>query len=165
MRLLQNKYGTTACAESKSLRLQDVGEGAVLINLAIRLYDHPEWRVFQNYGEAGCDLLLLRTSSKRNGKQIKIEVKTRQNLLTDRKSKNSVHFTVSQSERDSADFLVAYWFDRGEFFIVPTSQLAEVNSGDKKVYKFIAYLKRDETFNDQTQAARNNWERITQVLT
>ncbi len=146
-------------------RLQDVGEGAVLLNLAIRLHDHPEWRVFQNYAEAGCDLLLLRTSSNRFGKQIKIEVKTRQNLLTDRKSKNGVHFTVSQAERDSADFLVAYWFDRNDFFVLPTSQLSEVNSGNKKVYKFIAYLKVDGTYNEKTQAALNRWDLITQKLT
>lgn len=146
-------------------RLQDVGEGAVLLNLAIRLYDNPDWRVFQNYVEAGCDLLLLRTSSQRNSKQIKIEVKTRQNLLTGRKSKNGVHFTVSQAERDSADFLVAYWFDRNDFFILPTSQLSAVNNGGNKVYKFIAYLKTDGTYNDNTQATLNRWDLIMQKLT
>ncbi len=92
-------------------------------------------------------------------------MKTRQNLLTDRKSKNGVHFTVSQAERDSADFLVAYWFDRNDFFVLPTSQLSEVNSGNKKVYKFIAYLKVDGTYNEKTQAALNRWDLITQKLT
>ena len=144
--------------------LQDVGEGAVLMNLALRLYGHPEWRVFRNYAEAGCDLLLLRTAEDRKSKQIKVEVKTRQNVLTDRASKNAVHFTLSQSERDSADFLVAYWFERNDFFVVPTNKLHPINASGKKVFKFIAYLKADGTYNESTNSALGKWDLILDKL-
>lgn len=144
--------------------LQDVGEGVVLMNLALRLFSHPGWRVFRNYAEAGCDLLLLRTAAGSKSKQIKVEVKTRQSFLTDRKSKNALHFTLSQSERDSAEFLVAYWFERNDFFVLPTNQLQSVNASGKKVFKFIAYLTKDGTYNESSASALNRWDLILDRL-
>jgi hypothetical protein len=141
--------------------LQDIGERSVLLQLSIRLLGHPEWRVFQNYTEAGCDLVLVRNSHERLGRQIKIEVKTRQNVVTKRRSKNAVHFTLSQAERDASDYLVAYWLDRSDFFIVPRDKLKPVKSGGKLLYKFIAYLSsRTEKYNDFTAPFCNNWEPI-----
>src|SRR5712671_2910835 len=148
----------------KSL-LQDIGEGAVLLHLSIRLLHQPEWRVFRNYTEAGCDLVVVRSTHNKLVNQVKIEVKTRQNLITDRRNKHGVHFTLSQTERDASDFLVAYWLDRNDFFVVPRDCLTAVNSAGKKMYKFIAYrsVKTGE-YNAFSTRFCNNWDTILNHL-
>ncbi|PWU14390.1 MAG: hypothetical protein C5B50_17585 [Verrucomicrobia bacterium] len=144
--------------------LQDIGEGAVLLQLSIRLLNHPQWRVFQNYTEAGCDLVLVRSSHNTLGRQIKIEVKTRQNIVTDRRNKNAVHFTLSEAERDASDFLVAYWLDQNDFFVVPRDELMATWNGTKRVYKFIAYLSpRTQKYNEHTAKFCNNWDAIIEA--
>jgi hypothetical protein len=39
--------------------LKELGEGAALLKLSIALYDKPEWRVYRNYADDGCDLVVL----------------------------------------------------------------------------------------------------------
>ena len=38
--------------------LQDVGEGAVLIHLAILLRKVPGWTIYKHFAEAGCDIVI-----------------------------------------------------------------------------------------------------------
>ncbi len=52
--------------------LQEIGESSALLQLCMRLHNNSEWRVYRNYAEHGCDLVLIGPQ-----KQIKIEVKTR----------------------------------------------------------------------------------------
>jgi hypothetical protein len=114
--------------------LQEIGESSALLQLCMRLHMNTHWRVYRNYAEHGCDLVLI--SSK---KQIKIEVKTRQNVIKKKEQRNAIHFTVTPSERDSAQYVIAYWFDRSAYFILPTSDLIPMKSRDKTLYKFVAY--------------------------
>jgi hypothetical protein len=140
--------------------LQVVGEDAVLLHLSMRLLNKPQWRVFRNYTESGYDLLLLGPN-----KQLKIEVKTRQSLIPKRRQKNSVHFTLSEAERNASDFLIAYWFEHNAFFIVPTNKLNQVRSGKKKLYIFVAYF--SSVKNDFTKGSKpflNKWETIIQRI-
>ena len=71
--------------------LQEVGEGAALINLAVRMTDKPGWTLFKNYSVTGCDLVVQRLDSNHEVSQLKIEVKTHQNVVTDRTNRNAVH--------------------------------------------------------------------------
>jgi len=126
--------------------LQEVGEGAALLKLSIELFDKPSWRVYRNYAEDGCDIVILGPRQQ----MIKIEVKSRQNLITKDPDRHRIHFTLSEKEYYAADFLVAYWFDRAAFFIVPRTELKRVKSGTKYFYKFILYFS-DKSLNNTRQ--------------
>jgi len=141
--------------------LQHLGEEAALLNLSMRLLNKPQWRVFRNYTESGCDLLLLGP----NKQLLKIEVKTRQSQITKRRQKNRVQFTLSEAEQKASNFLVAYWFEHNAFFIVPTNKLKQVRSDKKKLYKFIAYFSSvDNKFTKKSESFLNKWETIIQRI-
>lgn len=141
--------------------LQEVGEGAVLISLAVRMQDKLGWTLFKNFTESGCDLVLQRLDSNHDISQIKIEVKTRQNVVTDRKNRNAVHFTVTANERNSCDFVVAYWFDKHAFFVLPTEALKPTKSNGGDVYKFIAYWSDAQScFTESSQQWLERWDLI-----
>jgi hypothetical protein len=145
--------------------LQEVGEGAVVISLAVRMADKPGWTLFKNFTEHGCDLVLQRRDSNHETNQVKIEVKTRQNILTKRVNRGALHFTVTPKERESADFLVAYWFDRHTFFIVPSAELKPVKVHDGVAYKFIAYWSEKQgCFTADSDQWRDRWDLILGLL-
>lgn len=145
--------------------LQEVGEGAVVISLAVRMESKPGWTLFKNFTEHGCDLVLQRRDSNHETNQVKIEVKTRQNLLTKRVNRGALHFTVTEKERGSSDFLVAYWFDRHTFFIVPCRELKPVKVNDDTAYKFIAYWSEKQAcFTEDSEKWRDRWDLILDKL-
>jgi hypothetical protein len=136
--------------------LQEIGESSVLLQLCMRLHNNPDWRVYRNYAEHGCDLVLIGPS-----KQIRIEVKTRQNVIKRQQSRASLHFTVTPSERASANFVVAYWFDRSAYFVLPASALRPMRSNDKTLYKFVAYYSDiQEDFTANSKAYHEAWHHI-----
>ncbi len=142
--------------------LQEVGEGAVLIHLAILLRQVPGWTIYKNFAEAGCDIVIQRSSTKQpTAKSVFIEVKTRQGILTKRRHRNTMHFTVTKNERDACDFIVGYWFERNAFFIIPRNELTETRAGSKVLYKFVAYWSdRQDKFTDRSEALRDRWDLI-----
>ena len=146
--------------------LQDVGEGAVLIHLAILLRQFPRWTIYKNFAEAGCDIVIQQSGARQvAAKAIFIEVKTRQGLLTQRRNRNTMHFTVTKNERDACDFVAAYWFERNAFFIVPRDQLTQTRAGTKVFYKFIAYWSdKQGKFTDGSEAFRDRWDLIMNQL-
>lgn len=145
--------------------LQEVGEGAVVISLAVRIESKPGWTLFKNFTEHGCDLVLQRRDSNHETNQVKLEVKTRQNILTKRANRGALHFTVTQKERENSDFMVAYWFDRHAFFIVPCSELKPIKSNDDVVYKFIAYWsEKQNCFTEESEKWRDRWDLILDRL-
>lgn len=138
--------------------LQEIGESSVILQLSMRLHNNPKWRVFRNYTEAGCDIVIVGASQ-----QIKIEVKTRQGVITKRKRKDVMHFTVTKGERNSAAFVVCYWFDRAQYFVVPVQALKPI--GKKPTYKFIPYiLKSTGEFDGYSRPYLEAWELITDKL-
>jgi hypothetical protein len=145
--------------------LQEVGEGAALINLAVRMTDKPGWTLFKNYTATGCDLVVQRLDSNHEVSQLKIEVKTRQNVVTDRTNRNAVHFTVTANERNSADFVIAYWFDKHAFFVLPSTALKPIKSNGEDVYKFIAYWSDlQKCFTDDSRQWLERWDLIIDKL-
>jgi Holliday junction resolvase len=90
------------------------------------------WKVFRNYASEGCDLVVMGPRA-----QINLEVKTRQSLLVSRQP-NQVQFTITKKEKESSHFVLAYWFNRSTFFIVPTEELQETSSRGITLYKFTA---------------------------
>ena len=155
----------TELSQNYKALLQEVGEGAVVISLAVRMADKPGWTLFKNFTEHGCDLVLQRLDSNHETSQVKIEVKTRQNVLTKRADRGALQFTVTRKERDSADFLVAYWFDRHAFFIVPCSELRPVKVNDDIAYKFIAYWSEKQgCFTPGSEQWRDKWDLILDQL-
>ena len=144
---------------SKAL-LQDIAESSVLLELSMRLHGNEKWSVNRNYTEKGCDLIIFGPDRK-----IKIEVKARQNVITKNPNRGNLHFTVSEVERNESDFVVAYWFDRRTYFVVPTERLTETASGTKKLFKFIAnYSKRQGRFTGLSAEFHEAWSLITEAL-
>jgi hypothetical protein len=101
----------------------EIGEKQVLLRLSL-LVHQTEWRVFQNLGDAGYDLLLLKSHS---GDQICIEVKTRQSLYTTGKKRNMLQYFLTDGEYQACDFLIAYDLEHNVFYIVPKRDLKRTN--------------------------------------
>lgn len=142
--------------------LQDVGEGAVLIQLAILLREIPGWTIYKNFAEAGCDIVIQRTGKRHSeSKPLFIEVKTRQGILTKRRHRNTMQFSITENERNACDFVVAYWFERNAYFIVPRNAITRTSAGRKVLYKFIGYWSEKQgRFTDASAAFLGRWDRI-----
>ena len=134
----------------------EVGEGLVLFKLYELCHDSKKLEVFKNYSEPGYDCGIRIMDKVRNGKsdKVKIEVKTRQRLISVSESKNSAHFTLTENERKCADFLVGYWLEYNHYFIVPVNDLKRSKSGDKYVYKHIATRSTSKRINIETEVDR-----------
>lgn len=141
-------------------RMQDVlkliGENAVLFYLFVLTSKYPDWNVYQNLTDKGCDLVLINNI---NNKKIKIEVKTRQRLYsTSKDNKGTSHFTLTENEYKHCDFLVGYWFELNQYYIVPKDALNETKNKDGKVYKYVAYK------NAKEDKYLNNWAIIEEEM-
>lgn len=140
--------------------LMEIGEKSVLFQLFILLKD-TSWDVYYNLGEVGCDLVLVDNKS---NKKLRIEVKTRQRLYTTSKNENTVHFTVSELERYSSDFIIGYWFEENAFFIIPVSELTETSNNGKSLFKFVVRKCKDGNFNSKSTEFLNKWDLIKEAL-
>lgn len=121
--------------------LTTIGENAVLFHIFVLTMKYPDWNVFQNLSDKGCDLILLHN----NGAKIRLEVKTRQKLYTTTLiNKDRPQFTLSESEYLSSDFLIGFWFERNIYYIVPRDELRLAKNGAKNTYKYIVTSKSDE---------------------
>jgi len=98
----------------------DIGEQQVLLRLALFAHASKKWQVYRNVGETGYDILLVKKGSR---KRIAIEVKTRQKIFTTSKRQNVVLFFITPGERKACNFLVGYFLDRNDFYIVPKKEL------------------------------------------
>lgn len=137
--------------------LKEIGELSTLFYLYYK-FNTKGWSVFRNYDKSGYDILLF---NENNGRRIKIEVKTRQRIVSSIKNKSKItHFTLSESEKNSADYLVAYWLEHKMFFIVPTSRLKEAKSNEKKLYKFIVSLSKNNEPNPEAKQYLDKWDII-----
>jgi hypothetical protein len=142
--------------------LQDVGEQKALLMLSMLLIKENlmDWSVYRNYLHDGCDLLLIGPR-----KKIKIEVKTRQSILVSKHMGKQVQFTITQKEQECSDFVMAYWFDKGKFFIVPTSDLRQTTSNGRPLFKFIAHYSRiEDDYTGGCHPYLEDWERILEVI-
>ena len=138
--------------QSMQALIGEIGEQVVLLRLAIFAHNHRGWQVFRNVGASGYDILL---SGAKIRKPIKIEVKTRQRLHTTSKRPTIANFYLTRGERLASDFLIAYWLERGEFYIVPAKYLKPVRKG--KSYRFTVTLKKDNQPGDGSAGFLNKW--------
>ena len=137
--------------------LKEIGELSCVFYLYYHFNDKG-WSVYRNYDEKGYDILL---SNKKTGKKRKIEIKTRQKLISSSSNRNkNTHFTLTEVEKNEADFLIGFWLEYNKFFIVPTSKLMETKSNDKKLYKFIVSLNKNNDLNESSKEYLGNWESI-----
>ena len=137
--------------------LKEIGELSCVFYLYCHFNDKG-WSVYRIYDEKGYDILLL---NKKTGDKRRIEVKTRQRLISSSSNKNkNTHFTLTEIEKNEADFLIGFWLEYNMFFIVPTSKLSETKSNDKKLYKFIASLNKSKDLNENSKKYLENWESI-----
>jgi len=74
-----------------------------------------------------------------------------------------MHFILSKAEYDSCQFLVAYWFERGQYFVVPKSELKPATKA-KKSYRFIANILKNGDYNAVSKRFLDRWDRITNLL-
>lgn len=107
----------------------EIGERLVLFNLFAEAHERPYLEIFKNYSESGYDIGI---HNHRTKKKVKIEVKTRQRRITTNRDPYDAHFTLTQNERDNADFLVGYWLEHNSYFIVPINELDEMRNGKHK---------------------------------
>jgi hypothetical protein len=137
--------------------LKDIGENTALFYLYFHFNDKG-WSIYKNYDEKGYDILLQKDT-----KKIKIEVKTRQRIICSSKNKNRItHFTLSEAEKNNADILIAYWFEHGNFFIVPTNELKKTKSNNKILYKFVVSLDKNKKPYPESRKYLDKWKLITE---
>jgi hypothetical protein len=132
--------------------LGEIGEQQVLLRLAIFAHNNPNWQVFRNVGEAGYDIMLER---KKPRKRIAIEVKTRQHIFTTSKHSHLVHFHLSQGEYDACDFLVGYYLDENQFFIIPKKELKPIGTSPR--WRYIVTYSRKGELHPKHRIFLNNW--------
>ena len=144
--------------------LKEIGENLALFYLYSELTKDSDWGVFKNFNDVGADIVLIK---ERNNKQlegvqkIKIEVKTRQGLVTVRKDKNVVHFTLSESEYRESDFVICYWVEHNYLFVVPVEELKVSKRKEENMYKFIASIsKKTMNLNDSCKKYLFAWDLI-----
>ncbi len=137
----------------------DIGEKAVLFRLYLLLMDKP-WNVFYNLYEPGCDIILMHEKS---NKVLKIEVKTRQRLYTTGKNKN-FKFQLTENEYQNINFLIAYWFEKNLYFIVPKEELKRTTSHGTPLYYIPIYEKADGTINEAINIFNDRWDLIKKAL-
>ena len=118
-------------------------------------FNDKGWSVYRNYDEKGYDILLFNHKA---GKRIKIEVKTRQRLISSASNKNkNTHFTLTEIEKNEANYLIGLWLEYNMFFIVPASELTQTKSNNKKLYKFIVNINKKGELNSNAKPYLNNW--------
>ena len=138
--------------------LKEIGELSCMFYLYYYFNDKG-WSVYRNYDEKGYDILLFNHKS---GKKVKIEVKTRQKLISSASNKNkNTHFTLTEVEKNEANYLIGFWFEYNMFFVVPTSNLKHTKSNDKKLYKFIVRMNKNGELNPDGKKYLNNWLSIS----
>jgi hypothetical protein len=137
--------------------LKDIGELSSLFFLYCH-FNQEGYAIYRNYDEKGYDLILF---NEKSGKKIKIEVKTRQRLISSAKNKNGItHFTLSENEKNEANFLIAYWLEYNYYFIVPVYDLIETKSNNNKLFKFIAKIDKTGELDEKSKKYLNNWKTI-----
>jgi len=136
----------------------EIGERQVLLRLLLHTLEKP-WQVFQNMNEFGFDILLVNADTAR---QVRVEVKTRQRIYTTGKINRAVHFTLTHGEYQASDFLVAYFLDFNEFYVVPTKDLKQSRSGKKILWKYILGMLRDGTPSPVRERYLDRWDLIFQ---
>jgi hypothetical protein len=146
--------------------LQDIGEGSVLLRVSMLLAAKKKgWKVYRSYTEDSCDIVARKTHGKPPlgyRKELRLEVKSRQNLVTEREG-HQMHFLLSKAEYESCHFLVGYWFERGDYFIVPKSRLKPATHA-KKSFRFIANVLKTGKYNKESEKYRNRWDRLLSVV-
>ena len=134
-----------------------IGEQQVLLRLALFCHQHPEWRVYQNVGDSGYDILL-----ETRRKRVPIEVKTRQGMFSVQGKNRAFHFTLTKGEHDRSEFLVAYILDSNDFFIVPTEDLSPVPGG--RSWRFSVGRRKDGSFSEHARPFHHAWHLISADL-
>lgn len=136
----------------------EIGERMVLFHL-YNLVRKKDWVIFKNLIGKGYDISLRNIKT---NKEIKIEVKTRQMLVSNQKPSNSIYFSPSKNEIKNIDFLVGYWLEKNEFYIVPKIKLKKLKSYDNgKTFRYTGYCKSDINKKvDKSIDERDKWELI-----
>jgi len=145
--------------------LQQVGEQSVLLWLYIKTTKIPGWRVYRSYSEHSCDGVLRRVyGTPKPGylKELRIEMKARQKLVTDDKSTHFT-FTLTKAEYDSCHFLAGLWFERSDYFIIPKRAL-RATSKAKKSYQFVVNVLKSGDYNDDSKKYLNRWDRLLNLM-
>ncbi len=138
--------------------IKDIGELSCIFWLYYH-FSEAGWSVYRNIDERGYDILLV---NRKTTKQKRIEVKTRQRVVCSASNRNmrNTHFTLTPVEKESSNYLVAYWLEKNWFFIVPTATLKQTSSNGAPLYKFI--VKVDKRGNPDSVSAQylNKWDQI-----
>ena len=123
--------------------------------MALLSHQIPTWEVFYNLGQSGFDILLLNSSS---GERIHIEVKTRQRLYSTTTRRQSVTFQLSPGEYKACDYLIAYFLDHNDFYIVPKNDLKPISS--ERRWRFSLTLNASGKPHPRFEQYRNNWSSL-----
>jgi len=147
--------------------LQAIAEDSVILLLSMGMAKANKrgWKVYRSYTEDSCDIVLRRvhgTPQPGYRKELRLEVKARQNVITARTG-NQMHFQLTKAEYDSCHFLVAYWFDKHAFFVVPRSKL-KPSTSRKTHYRFIANVLKTGEYNDSSRKHLEKWDRVFALI-
>ena len=143
----------------------EIGERMSLFRLYHTISKHEKLEIYKNYTENGYDLGIIYRDSKKE-KKVKIEVKTRQHLITTTNKKHICHFTISKNEKERADFLIAYWLEWNSFFIVPMK--SDEIKERKNVFQFTVRKMREKDaeklFSNNAIPYLENWNALLEFI-
>ena len=160
----------TQLTQREKQLLEQIGENSTLLMLAIQLKNIPGWMAYKTVSDAGNDIILTRihgTPKPGYKKKLLIEVKARQ-LVFGSSAKNHSTFSLSIKERNDSDFLIGYWFEHGDFFVVPKKILKPTykkQTNQLSGYYFKAsYDQNSNQYNPETSKFLNSWHLIFDKL-
>ena len=131
----------------------EIGEKQVLLRLYLLVHENS-WEVFHNLGEAGYDVLLLNAST---GEKIRVEVKARQKMFTTGRNTQRVIYDMTDGEYQACDYLIAYFLDLNNFYIVPKSELKSVSSNNLTQWRFTLSLNKQGVPHPRFDDFHNAW--------
>ena len=146
--------------------ISSIGESMILFKLYEMAHEKDHLEIFKNYSEAGYDIGIKNSITQNKAK---VEVKTRQKLISTGKDSASAQFDFTVNERNAADFLVGYWLEHNDMFIVPVTELSPVKKRkadiEPTVFRFIAKRIRNNTeYNSQTKIWHDKWGLILEFI-
>ncbi|GAW94382.1 hypothetical protein KKC1_34880 [Calderihabitans maritimus] len=60
--------------------------------------------------------------------------------------------------------MIAYWFEKQYFFVVPKEELVKTSSYNKILYRFTVYEKSDGTLKDTCKKYLDKWDLLMNKL-
>ncbi len=134
----------------------EIGQKQVLLRFFL-LVQNTDWQVYQNLGEPGNTMMLFNPQT---AAHLRIVIKTRQRMYITGRPRRWVRFFLTESEFKSCDYLVAYFMDYNGFYVVPKTDLEEVQAGELVRWRFTLTMNNQGEPHPRCAQYKDAWQSL-----